>query len=78
MVAPVSGGVVASRRDVSGSIAVCREMLSRISIRVDNRIKTDVLREKFVEVGVSATELVGSNIPNKEVKEMEGILVSKL
>ena len=73
VVAVVSGREEERRR----AIGVCREMLSRISIRVDNRIKTNALREKCVEMGVSAKELVGSVYSNKEVKEMEGMLVSK-
>jgi len=73
VVAAVSGGEEERR----SAIGVCREMLSRISVRVDNRIKTNALREKCVEMGVSAKELVGSVYSNKEVKEMEGMLVSK-
>jgi len=73
VVAAVSG----REEERRSAIGVCREMLSRISVRVDNRIKTNALREKCVEMGVSAKELVGSVYSNREVKEMEGMLVSK-
>ena len=80
VVAPVGAAVVPVRRreeEVNRAISLCRDMLSRISIRVDSRIKTTALREKCVEVGVSPMELSGSVYSNKEVKEMEERLVSK-
>ncbi len=77
VVREVVGAVSGREEERRRAIGVCREMLSRISIRVDNRIKTNALREKCVEMGVSAKELVGSVYSNKEVKEMEGMLESK-